>query len=201
MVAELHSSHTALPVQTGLDAPGGSCRCTDLHKLKGSQCQENSFFPVPFWGPLLLKGMEHSHLHPLPCSRIKGAPVPACIIVRLLPNAPEGCGTLALYQDLTTVCVELSPGASTLAVSLGILRLHCSSCDSALFPCCALFQSGKIQVRIFKFPTCQGLAFMPGLSAAGLSGQVCHGSSFAQLVWFPSCFFFFFSFAFLPCQK
>ena len=127
-------TNRSLPVHTGLDAPGGRRRCTDLHSLRGAQRQESSRCPVPSplppvpggtqdrrlcllgrpgirgpvpldprsRGPPLPKGTEDSHLHPLPGSRVKGAPEPARLTDWLLPNAPEGCGAPALYRDRTS---------------------------------------------------------------------------------------------------
>ena len=122
-----------LPVHTGLDAPGGRHGCIDLQKLKDAQQQEISCCPVPSWGLSLPKGIEVSHLRLLPGSRVKGALVLAPMAHRLLPNVPEGCSTPALYQD--PFGMSFLPSAPILTVFPRILRLHCPSCESALFPC------------------------------------------------------------------
>ena len=128
------------------------------------------------------KRMEDSYLHPLPGSRVKGAPAPARITSQLLPNAPEGCSIPALYHNLTEICNEPFPGcpysycvSSNIEASLPLLVF----CPISLL---STFQSGKTQLWIFKVPTWPGLSFCARacLSLALLLGPVCwacHGSS------------------------
>ena len=132
------------------------------------------------------KRMEDSYLHPLPGSRVKGAPAPARITSQLLPNAPEGCSIPALYHNLTEICNEPFPGcpysycvSSNIEASLPLLVF----CPISLL---STFQSGKTQLWIFKVPTWPGLsfcaltAFTAWLSCPGFPQQgflpVCCGS-------------------------
>lgn len=150
-------------------------------------------------GPMLLgdlplpKGMEDIHLNLLPGSRVKAAPEPPHIISWLLPNALEVCGSLALYQDCTVICSELSPRHSSsysdsrnLDASLPLLRF-------CLISLLSTFPSGKTQVRIFKVPTCLGWAFIPWRLLPFSFSPACRGSP-------PQLYFFFSFFAFLSCQ-
>ena len=74
----------SLPIHTGLDAPEGRHRCTDLHSLQGTQQQESSHFPVPSLLLPVPKGTEDSRLY-LPQSLWIQGPVPLDSCSRGLP--------------------------------------------------------------------------------------------------------------------
>ena len=90
---------TAVSQATLLTCSWGRCRCTDLHRLQGAQWRESSHYPVPSWGPLLLKGTEDSCLCLLLGSRVKGALVPVCGTSGFSQMPWEGCPGGLLYSS------------------------------------------------------------------------------------------------------
>ena len=144
--------------------------------MRGAQRQKSSHCPVPSpvppvpggmkdrwlcplgclvllelcsWGPPLLKGKGHSHLHP----------EPACLTDWPLPNAPRATvlHPLPIYIPACSLWC-FPPGAPRLIVTPGILRLHWPSCNSARFPC-KHFSIRKNPAQIFKVPAFPGLGF------------------------------------------
>ena len=152
----------SLSVCTGSDAPGGRCRCTDLHSCQMpngrrvltflcplcfclSQEEQRIAGFVPFgalgsrpqcccWthtpgDHLSRREQRTARLHLLLGSRVKGALGLACVTVRHLPNALEGCAHQP-FTEMDCGAVSFVPGAPSLIMSPGILMLHCPSCDS-----------------------------------------------------------------------
>ena len=125
-------TNCSLLVLTGLDAPGGSCRCPDLHNL----------WELPAAGEFSLSCALPTYACPrgnggLPAfllghPGIQG-PVPldlcsqGCLSLREAVHAPEGC-VLQPFTDIRPWFVlSFSLRAPLLIVTPGILRLHCPS--------------------------------------------------------------------------
>ena len=189
----------------------GRHQVADLHKLKGAQHRRILAVPCPprfhlswregkipgfvHWGTVGWRALHHwtdapgihfwrerrtARLCPLPGSRVKRALVLARVIGQLLPVALGGL-------QYSSPLPPLSHGLWwAFSWALGILRLHCPSCDSPYFPTeCFSVREDSFRHRFLKFPIVPSSTFLSQLSTAPLS---CLSSSPLSYIVSSDCF-------------
>lgn len=136
--------------------------------------------PVPLdlrsWEPPPPKRMEDSCLHPFSGSRVKAVPELVRITSGLLSNVWRAVALQPFTEIRPRFVVNFPLGDPPVTVTLGILMLHCPSCNSAWFPCQVLFCQGKLRLGFLRFPLLQAWAFRPQRLTPPLFSPAIHSS-------------------------